>query len=1217
MLPTSPGTTSAPPGETDLALARLYLRNRRTEDAIEILERVVSLRQQALDEKDHGRRMSEHELAKAYIQDNRAKEAIPILEHVVAVDKRTLTEDDPNRLKSEHELARAFLDEKRVKNAIEILQRITAIERRAHVADTASGLASRHTLARAYLDDNRIRDATRILKHIVEVKGRTLPEDDASRLASQHELARAYVRSLRINEAIRILEHIVEVESKTLAADDESRLASKHELARTYLRKLRVKDAIEIFKNIVEIESETLKENDESRLASEHELARAYLQDNNAAEAIPLLEHVVSVEEKVLAIDDSVRLVSIDLLWSAYKRAKKLPLLHNSARKGQLQVTKLLLELGADLSAPDTGRQTPLHLALEGGHIDIGTLLILRGANIAAADKDGRTPLHCAAERAAEQGGRANMMLLYAKVSDPKGEKSRATATGHTSGRPAQEIKSAVDGWDAVRQLAIYLPSMASPTADQRHASIAYSWEVPDILLKLYTTKAAPGGESPSGTMPLWDPMPPWDPTPPWDPMRMYEEIAKTAINTGSQGSYEFGLCSELLEILWPGVGLDALRYVAAAAFLRHFSEFRAESRSPDDDLSVETEKDAYALLGADDSASDSSDAIGWRHLQDWVLHKLFGHPHEAQSRPTFLPRTVSRNIFVINMPSGYDKGLSEAIAWICAALRSNPDPEKTSSPGSIRLSRGAFHHLGGFPVWNMCPLEEMLGGSDVGSSCWKHLFSPGLVVESTIKRPWGRGLGMSFSMMATLAAAESFVRIDGLSEPDEKSTESLGGYVLAGFRTALVPTGISEDGKAIQWHLETSADEMIDPWDLEGTKEQWLRTDDLSLLQGAKCFLGWYKNAYILLGTNQLTEMPRWSGSRRQKHRSLHLAAVSLGAAIGPSSPLQGGPAANMTFNYVNNVQTFEPSREYARALDYERRKTALVVDYSEKRGYLVPKLSFLLHLCRIEACRAQDHNVLPHSSVPPAIPSTDGSRAAFEVFRVHGEKTVIGMDNDQDRTTLRQLFLQISFDLARSAQFREAPRRGTLLQHTKIYPTELLGLLERPDNGIPLSEVSDPLLDDSWACLAKLADAVCVCNNLGTVIRPVAEDSVGLAADPSECECHELPGQRYLLAAHMWCLARILERMDRNIDGLRSEGELDFGGGYKMRLGCSGKVLWTTCRGHNGGGFWEIKPQLIQSISKEGKLKAALRNGNMSEAPHLDEAPPLTAVLVFGGWA
>jgi Ankyrin repeats (3 copies) len=72
--------------------------------------------------------------------------------------------------------------------------------------------------------------------------------------------------------------------------------------------------------------------------------------------------------------------------------------LHLATQRGYEAVTKLLLEVGAEVSARDAGGRTPLHLAVECGHEAVTMLLLEVGAEVSARDAGGRTPLHLAVE---------------------------------------------------------------------------------------------------------------------------------------------------------------------------------------------------------------------------------------------------------------------------------------------------------------------------------------------------------------------------------------------------------------------------------------------------------------------------------------------------------------------------------------------------------------------------------------------------------------------------------------------------------------------------------------------------------------------------------------------------------------------------------------------------------------------------------------------------
>ena len=70
--------------------------------------------------------------------------------------------------------------------------------------------------------------------------------------------------------------------------------------------------------------------------------------------------------------------------------------LHKASKKGNLQIVKALVLLGAEMEANDEDGNTPLILAANEGNTDVVKYLIEIGAQIEAKDNDGQTPLHCA-----------------------------------------------------------------------------------------------------------------------------------------------------------------------------------------------------------------------------------------------------------------------------------------------------------------------------------------------------------------------------------------------------------------------------------------------------------------------------------------------------------------------------------------------------------------------------------------------------------------------------------------------------------------------------------------------------------------------------------------------------------------------------------------------------------------------------------------------------
>ena len=74
--------------------------------------------------------------------------------------------------------------------------------------------------------------------------------------------------------------------------------------------------------------------------------------------------------------------------------------LHWASSRGSVDVARILVEGGADVSAQDTVGWTPLHRASSNGHVDVARILVEGGADVSAQARDGWTPLH----RASSEG---------------------------------------------------------------------------------------------------------------------------------------------------------------------------------------------------------------------------------------------------------------------------------------------------------------------------------------------------------------------------------------------------------------------------------------------------------------------------------------------------------------------------------------------------------------------------------------------------------------------------------------------------------------------------------------------------------------------------------------------------------------------------------------------------------------------------------------------
>lgn len=770
--------------------------------------------------------------------------------------------------------------------------------------------------------------------------------------------------------------------------------------------------------------------------------------------------------------------------------------------------------------------------------------------------------------------------------------------------------------WDAVTVSSRFFVNR--PLLPAEPVTEVYSWEVLDLLSVIASSKLH-GDNQPQQQSFLWS------------PLQVLSELAATVTITGSADNFDFETCGTLLYKLWGEDGLDALRVIAAGAFLHTMSRQAYDAHAGS--LTVQ-ELDDYIInilksQGCQQHLKQSAEGT--------VLDVLFGARADtifssSGRNPIFPLSTTSKSVLVIQYCCT-SVALREALAWTCAALRPRPSSRPGSTANPIMQSRGSFHTIRtqnglGLLVWNLEPIEDVPIATLGSHNCWTALFASGFFVPHEIRRQWGKGLGMSFDLMIHISASETFIWVDEeSSNPGEarfldSRTDNLGtdlsnrsgGYILSGYRTALVPISISSDRTAIQWHVETSDDwtTILDHANLLSLERDWLKVQDISMFKNTTCYLGWYEKAVVLLGTDSASQIPRWSGARTRE-RSLHEASVAVQAAVGTGpasmSPFNVQGAAGKTYNWDTNIQRYEACDEYSGAIRFEIGKTALVVDYDKRRAYLVPKLSLMLHLCRVEALRSRStSNTGPQSSsaIPSVIPSVDGDQAALNVLQKNGDSTFIASEDTRYKTTLRQLFLQIHHDLVTAAGLLESPKRLARFG-SKVFATEFRGLLERPGLGTSLRLVQDFRLL-AWVRMAALADAVLICSGLGEAIRPVTVDG------NQECKCYELPRDQYLLAAHMKCLQVILEREAGGIEDLGRSGVLNFGKGYKMRL--NARDLWTHGGHETHDDFWKDRAEIFQIIHKENSPDGWCRwlLGTDGRKDQTTATPHSTGVMVFG---
>ncbi|KAI1206730.1 uncharacterized protein F4807DRAFT_453276 [Annulohypoxylon truncatum] len=174
-------------------LATAFLKRRRTEEGIQMLEHLIAAAEKTPAYDDFNLPESKHQLAKAYMEFGRSEDAISLFEWVV--NEHEMKIGDGLRLMSELYLAEAYFKVERNGEATKILERVQHLFKNMSAEEQRQVLELRYMHASSCLSKGRTGEALEILKHVRDVEQTLKEGKDRSVLKS--DLARACVEEGR------------------------------------------------------------------------------------------------------------------------------------------------------------------------------------------------------------------------------------------------------------------------------------------------------------------------------------------------------------------------------------------------------------------------------------------------------------------------------------------------------------------------------------------------------------------------------------------------------------------------------------------------------------------------------------------------------------------------------------------------------------------------------------------------------------------------------------------------------------------------------------------------------------------------------------------------------------------------------------------------------------------------------------------------------------
>ncbi|KAF2452247.1 hypothetical protein BDY21DRAFT_295039, partial [Lineolata rhizophorae] len=255
----------------------------------------------------------------------------------------------------------------------------------------------------------------------------------------------------------------------------------------------------------------------------------------------------------------------------------------------------------------------------------------------------------------------------------------------------------------------------------------------------------------------------------------------------------------------------------------------------------------------------------------------------------------------------------------------------------------------------------------------------------------------------------------------------------------------------------------------------------------------------------------------------------------------------------------------DYTKMLYDTSKDVVLISDVHNRRSWLVPKLSLMLHMAHAWAAE-NGLSTFPNSDPMPFAEPYDDASVVIRALEGQGDLIVCGQGNDSFK--LRTLLLGLSINLLASTNCKAKSTTGTL------YGFELMDLIMEPGRGCLMKELKIKT-SQTWLALANLADAVIICSELGEAITPAPNGSRGNA------KCGILPRGQDYFAAHLSCLDRLRSRAGKQPVTLNKPSQVPL----------STKILWKVsgnpfelCKHecHSVDTCWN-KPNILQSLDHE----------------------------------
>jgi hypothetical protein len=297
----------------------------------------------------------------------------------------------------------------------------------------------------------------------------------------------------------------------------------------------------------------------------------------------------------------------------------------------------------------------------------------------------------------------------------------------------------------------------------------------------------------------------------------------------------------------------------------------------------------------------------------------------------------------------------------------------------------------------------------------------------------------------------------------------------------------------------------------LEIRKYPWVKFTTLEEVKQKKTFLGYYKRAYICVGTTDSSYATIDFSSAPRERPRLSLAGFTASLGV----PKFGGPSISLNYTLTKGLMKTASASDFDGILLTAKELSFVIYDTESRRGWLVPAPSVILHL----ALTWEHHN--PSSVRVPIIAakaSWDGRSEALAALRANassqfheeGHLHTERLEFDfKDLVSRLWDGIEMIFDAKAEIDSKE-------LRRNVLRGWEFMSIV----HGTPNKQPKETEVDGLWHKLSSDPNIIVLfCQGSGDAIKPDL-------ADPDSLSCrlrdHVPPGHGYLTGS-VECLMKL----------------------------------------------------------------------------------------------